>query len=666
MSSTTKNYNSRYRDGCMNPGYKVLKNNFISNLFRKLTFKPQKSDRLQEETNNSFLINSDSTNSTINHKNNIDKIRAPHKVKIKSDHKGKYVPIEIPISYNEQFEISSLPSPQNRPKDIYQLEQKVDALGNQLSKMEKMLSALVQSPKVNNPIINSDGEENYMKNDLSDNKMKNDTNEDKNIVEIKINTLTQNDNTTQSSNNTTSNSTSNPSKSNSNIHIHYCTKCGRRKIHDEWCEPCDRDIFKINFPNWTSGNENIDNFIRETQILATTKFNFLEWIDFSSLTNIKPIGKGGFGEVFSAKWIDGPRTKWNAEKEVWERYSNVNVALKSLLDLKEEDFTSELFKELKSHLISNDQVTGRFTTLRTFGMTRDPESKAYMMVMTLADDGDLSAYLKKHFSTLNFVKRLEILYDMATGIYQIHKSGLMHRDLHSGNVMCQRLKDRDPGRDEEYRFVIGDLGQATPPKNDNDNRPSAHELYTTIGTWLNQYLFVPNSKIAKEFKKGDELGLKVQQSQKLHPNNASYSTYYDVQALSTKSQNFEIGDSNSFKIPDSIDYENSTNFEISDSLNHEYSTFEIPDSLDDEDSTTFEISDNIDLDDIPITPTDEASTPNNLNLEDVKAKEEIIPKSSVIEDVKSKENSALRFSQQSMGSVNFEFSIDERFNDLED
>ena len=89
--------------------------------------------------------------------------------------KGKYVPIEIPISYNEQFEISSLPSPQNRPKDIYQLEQKVDALGNQLSKMEKMLSALVQLPKVNNPIINSDGEENNMKNDLSDNKMKNST-----------------------------------------------------------------------------------------------------------------------------------------------------------------------------------------------------------------------------------------------------------------------------------------------------------------------------------------------------------------------------------------------------------------------------------------------------------------------------------------------------------
>ncbi|KAF0488999.1 serine/threonine protein kinase [Gigaspora margarita] len=137
--------------------------------------------------------------------------------------------------------------------------------------------------------------------------------------------------------------------------------------------------------------------------------------------------EGGFGEVFSAEW-------------------------------------------LKSHLMSNDQVVGRFNILRTYGMTRDPETKVYMIVMTLADDGDLSAYMKNHFSTLTFVKRLDILYDMATGLCQIHRSGLMHRDLHSGSVMCQRLRGRDPGRDEEYRFVIGDLGQATPPIKVNDNK----------------------------------------------------------------------------------------------------------------------------------------------------------------------------------------------------
>ncbi|CAG8480159.1 10990_t:CDS:10 [Gigaspora rosea] len=199
--------------------------------------------------------------------------------------------------------------------------------------------------------------------------------------------------------------------------------------------------------------------------------------------------------LFRAKWIDGPRTKWNAEKEIWERYSNVNVALKCL---KEENF-NELFKE------SNNRVVGRFNTLRVYGITYNPELKAYMIVMTLADDGDLSVYLKKSFSSLTYTNKLEILYDIATGLTQIHESGLVHRDLHTKNVMCQGIKDRNLGRGEEFRFVIGDLGLAIPPKKDM--------LYVTIGTWLNQCLYAPNSEIAKEFKRGDELRLKEPRSQ---------------------------------------------------------------------------------------------------------------------------------------------------------
>ncbi|RIB07654.1 kinase-like domain-containing protein [Gigaspora rosea] len=524
-----------------------------------------------------------------------------------------------------------------------------------------MLSSLVQYPdqylKINN---NNSVIDNLKSNEIND--KKDCINESENITEKNLVSPIQNVNL-QTSSNTTSNSKNTTTKNYD--YIHYCHKCGGQKLHDEWCEKCDREIFKSNFPSWTSENEVIDNFIRETQLSATTKFNFLEWIPFSSLTDIEPIGKGGFGEVFSAKWIDGPRTKWNVEKEVWERYSNVNVALKSLIELKEKDFTSELFKELKSHLKSNDQVVGRFNILRTYGMTRDPTSKAYMIVMTLADDGDLSAYMKKHFSALTFVKRLDMLYDMATGLCQIHGSGLMHRDLHSGNVMCQRLKGRDPGRAEEYRFVIGDLGQATPPKKDNGNqvfgvlpyiapevlcgkpytqaadvysfgilmweiltglkafcdvmhdpslmvnivlsearpdipmstpklyadlmkrcwngnaeeRPDAHEIYSTIGTWLNQCLYAPNSKIALEFKRGDEL-LKTPLLQTLNPNNFLYSTYHDTKALRMKLE--ELNEKTSAV----IDNKNSSNFEIPDSIENSLA-FEIPDSIYNEDSSAF-------------------------------------------------------------------------------
>ncbi|CAG8500331.1 19674_t:CDS:2 [Dentiscutata erythropus] len=481
MSSTTKNNNSRYRDGCMGPGYIALKNSFIGNLFRKLTFKTSKSVKSQETTNNSSLTNSDPINSIINNKNDDTKIRTPHKVKIKSDHKAKYIPIEIPISNNEQVETNSSLSPQNRPKDIHQLEQKVDALGKQLSQIEQMLNSLVQAPKVDDNVIN-----NLEKNENND--KKDYIIESKNIIKKNLESLTQN---------------------------------------------------------------------------------------------------------------------------------------------------------LKSHLKSNDQVVGRFNILRTYGMTRDPVSKAYMIVMTLADDGDLSAYLRKHFSELNFIKRLDILYDMATGLCQIHKSGLMHRDLHSGNVMCQRLSGRDPGRADEYRFVIGDLGQATPP-------------------------------IKDEFKRGDEL-LKAPQQLELHSHNVPYSTFHDTKALTTKSQHhpsyetlsIDIMNNDAFEIPDSEDY---STFEIPDSIdNEDYSTFEIPDSIDNEEisDSLDEVTDslnNVDLDDIPITPTDESSVLHSVNIEGIKKENASASsyqqKRSTNKDVIVKEKAAYRYSQQSMGSVKFDFSIE--------
>ncbi|CAG8525370.1 15443_t:CDS:2 [Cetraspora pellucida] len=317
----------------------------------------------------------------------------------------------------------------------------------------------------------------------------------------------------------------------------------------------------------------------------------------SNLKNNPPTNLTSFDNVHESNLNNNPPTKSTStingyennctrcgQKNDWERYSNVDVALKSLKNIKEEDITSDLFKELKSHLKSNDQIVGRFNVLRTYGITFDPELKVYMMVMTLADYGDLSAYLHQNFSTLTYIKKLELLYDIATGLTQIHKSGLVHRDLHSGNILCQGIKDNNLGRGEEYRFVIAfgevrlntslalkicsgnrpDIPFNTPKlysdlmqrcwSNNIEERPSAHELYMTIGIWLNQCLFVPNSEIAKEFKNGDELRPKIQKPQVLHPDNVLYSTVYDIIDPTDQktSDLFNIEDSTDFEIPEDL------------------------------------------------------------------------------------------------------------------
>src|SRR5437764_1248357 len=92
----------------------------------------------------------------------------------------------------------------------------------------------------------------------------------------------------------------------------YCKTCGEQYINSNyedcmWCKQCVMNNFKKNFANWTSGNEKIDNFIREMQL----KFNdpddiVFEWIQYNQFKDVKEIGKDDFTTIYSAIWNDGP------------------------------------------------------------------------------------------------------------------------------------------------------------------------------------------------------------------------------------------------------------------------------------------------------------------------------------------------------------------------
>ncbi|CAG8636513.1 18510_t:CDS:2, partial [Acaulospora morrowiae] len=80
---------------------------------------------------------------------------------------------------------------------------------------------------------------------------------------------------------------------------------------------------------WTSESINIDNCIKEFQSIATEYDEVIEWISFDRLSNIREIGKGGFGCVYSAIWLDGKRKILNNGKEfIQSRTQSYTVALK--------------------------------------------------------------------------------------------------------------------------------------------------------------------------------------------------------------------------------------------------------------------------------------------------------------------------------------------------
>ncbi|RIA84358.1 kinase-like domain-containing protein [Glomus cerebriforme] len=209
-----------------------------------------------------------------------------------------------------------------------------------------------------------------------------------------------------------------------------CEECKHRNEW-YWCNTCNAEQFQRNFKNWSSGNDDIDKFIQHTQLSATDYSKVLEWIPYDRFHNIEYIAKGGFGKVYKAKWIDGYIDYWDNKNQNWKRrYPNKDVALKSLNNSK--NVTLEFIKEITSHHKISDRDYG--TIIRFYGITQDPDTKNYMMVLDYAENGSLRNYLDTNVK-LSWNSKISTLYNVADGLNTIHANELIHRDLHIGNIL---------------------------------------------------------------------------------------------------------------------------------------------------------------------------------------------------------------------------------------
>src|SRR6266498_838923 len=109
-----------------------------------------------------------------------------------------------------------------------------------------------------------------------------------------------------------------------------CSRCDKPFTEELWCKECDP--FRI-VEGWTSGNPDIDKFIKDTMYNARdNKGKFLEWVPFDRFTDIKEVGEGGFAKVYSAIWIDG-KLEYEKEDGSWRKKEPkpmMKVALKRL------------------------------------------------------------------------------------------------------------------------------------------------------------------------------------------------------------------------------------------------------------------------------------------------------------------------------------------------
>ncbi|CAB5361047.1 unnamed protein product [Rhizophagus irregularis] len=289
-----------------------------------------------------------------------------------------------------------------------------------------------------------------------------------------------------------------------NINDKNCSYCNKPFIEELWCKECDP---RRMFEGWTSGNNDIGKFIKDTIYDARNgpRAIFLEWVPFDRFEDVKEIGVGGFAKVYSATWIDG-----KAEYDYgWKRKEPqpIKVALKRLNGSK--NMSAEYLNELKinwdyyfglsgpsTKQKSDDKICGVMPYVAPEVLNGEPYSLSsdiysFGIIMTELSSGKPPFYKRKHDTTL----ALEI---------------------------CNGLRPEfGKGTPEIYKKLAYKCMNAN-----SNQRPTASELFDIIQFWHYSSIKKDDYQEKEKFGyKGKEIKAMFEEADKEIPN---ISTSYEI------------------------------------------------------------------------------------------------------------------------------------------
>ncbi|CAG8551010.1 5710_t:CDS:2 [Funneliformis mosseae] len=73
--------------------------------------------------------------------------------------------------------------------------------------------------------------------------------------------------------------------------------------------------------------------------------------------------------------------------------------------------------------------------LRCFGISQEPNSEEYLLIMQYANGGDFQNYLEKNFKNLTWYNKKKLARQISDRLNYLHNENILHRDLHSKNVV---------------------------------------------------------------------------------------------------------------------------------------------------------------------------------------------------------------------------------------
>ncbi|KAG9300676.1 hypothetical protein G9A89_023474 [Geosiphon pyriformis] len=245
-----------------------------------------------------------------------------------------------------------------------------------------------------------------------------------------------------------------------------CHQCQRKYFGQDICQECRAFLISENLATLrSSGNQEIDAFLKESNAEAIHHLGLFIWIPFAEFGNKQHIANGGFGSVSFAIWYCG---KYSSSIEESSNNYTQEVVLKSLKN--SQNITKNFLNEITAH--RHCQKSAR--VVRCFGITQHPETMEYLIVMPFAQYGNLREYIRERGEKLTWEQKLEILRDIAEGLKDIHESNLIHCDLHSGNV----LHFHNPEDLTKSKILISDLGMCRPA--DVPSKGSRKQIFGVI------------------------------------------------------------------------------------------------------------------------------------------------------------------------------------------
>ena len=106
--------------------------------------------------------------------------------------------------------------------------------------------------------------------------------------------------------------------------------------------------------------------------------------------------------------------------------------------------------------------------IQCFGITQDPNTKEYMMVLKYCENGNLRNYLNISENYIDYESKIKNLYYIARGLLDIHNAEKVHKDFHSGNI----LFNNGP--------FISDLGMCQPANKNKEQLVKEEGIYGVL------------------------------------------------------------------------------------------------------------------------------------------------------------------------------------------